>query len=362
MGDKSYTSDYHGAVDPLKSMKILAIQFKYMGDAVILTPALKALKTQIPNIELHVLVAAEIAPLLENLSWITKVWAMPRTRGKTKISQSLPFIKILRKEKFEKCVDFGGNDRGALLSLLCGARTRLGPIERKQPKLIQKICYTQTVLYENCEVPLLELHFKLLSAWGISKPRFLGLEIACNPNFADVATEILPQGAIICHIATSQVKKDWPITHWKTLYSLALQAGLLLVFSSGTNERERKLLDDFKALAPEAITLPPITDLNLFLNVLKIARLVIAGDTGPLHFAAGLGVPVLGIFAVGNSLSQAAPIYKSNQKILASHCVCYSKFSHLNYCKQANSCMGSIKPEAVFLKLQNNLNASSLNV
>jgi ADP-heptose:LPS heptosyltransferase len=50
----------------LKSIKVLAIQFKYLGAAVILTPALKALANQIPNIELHVLVAAEIAPLLEN--------------------------------------------------------------------------------------------------------------------------------------------------------------------------------------------------------------------------------------------------------------------------------------------------------
>jgi len=69
----------------LKSIKVLAIQFKYLGDAVILTPALKALANQIPNIELHVLVAAEIAPLLENLPWIAKVWAMPRQRGKIKL-------------------------------------------------------------------------------------------------------------------------------------------------------------------------------------------------------------------------------------------------------------------------------------
>jgi len=345
----------------LKPIKILAIQFKYMGDAVILTPALKALITQIPNAELHVLVAAEIAPLLENLSWIAKVWAMPRTRGKTKISQSLPFIMALRQERYDRCVDFGGNDRGALLSLLCGARIRLGPVESSHAKLIQKICYTQTVLYENSDVPHSNLHFILLSVWGINKPELLTLEIACNPNFAKEAIKILPQNAIICQIGTSQPKKDWPIPHWQSLYYLAQQAGLLLVFSSGTNERERNLLSDLKTLVPEAITLPPIADLNLFLNVLKIARLVIAGDTGPLHFAAGLGVPVLGIFAVGNSLSQAAPLYKLNQKIQTSHCACYSEFSQLDYCKQTESCMSRIKPETVFLKLIDNLNTLSIN-
>ena len=126
-------------------MKILAIQFKYFGDAVILTPALKALKTQMPHAELHVLVAAEVAPLLVNLPWITKVWAMPRSRGKAKLSQAFPIIKAMRKEKFDQSIDFGGNDRGALLSFLSGAPTRLGAIEKDQPKLMQRICYTQII-------------------------------------------------------------------------------------------------------------------------------------------------------------------------------------------------------------------------
>ena len=79
-----------------------------MGDAVILSCALKALEMQRPEIELHVLVAAEIAPLLENIAWLTKVWAMPRKRGKAKLLQSIPFIKSLRKEQFDQCIDLVG--------------------------------------------------------------------------------------------------------------------------------------------------------------------------------------------------------------------------------------------------------------
>ena len=47
--------------------KILAIQFKYFGDAVFLTPALLAIKKKFPNSEIHVLVAQEIAPVFTNL-------------------------------------------------------------------------------------------------------------------------------------------------------------------------------------------------------------------------------------------------------------------------------------------------------
>ena len=327
-----------------------------MGDAVILTPALKALKMQQPGIDLHVLVASEIAPLLENIPWIDKVWAMPRKRGKAKLLKSIPFIKALRKEHFDQCIDFGSNDRGALLSLLCGAPVRLGSSSGEVVKLIQKICYTQIVNHVDTDVSHFDLHFNLLAAWYVKRPASLDLEISCNSLFTETANQLLPPNSIICHIATSQPKKDWPIQYWKKLYDLAFQAGLKLVFSSGISVRELKLLEDFKTLAPDAISLPPIANLDIFLNVLKTSKLVIAGDTGPLHFAAGLGVPVLGIFAVGNSLTQAAPIYNSDEIIKTQACACYSDFSNLDYCVQAESCMASIKPEAVFLKLQNILN------
>jgi heptosyltransferase-3 len=61
--------------------KILAIQFKYLGDAVLLTPALRALRKQFPGAELHLLVPEEIAPILLHLPWLNCVWPMPRRRG-----------------------------------------------------------------------------------------------------------------------------------------------------------------------------------------------------------------------------------------------------------------------------------------
>ncbi len=327
--------------------KILALQFKYLGDAVFITPALRALKEHWPDAELHVLVAAEVAPLLENLPWIKKVWALPRTRGKVRLRESWPLIRALRREKFDRAADFGGNDRGAILSFLSGAKTRLGPLEPRS-KLLKKICYSQTVAAETLVPPWVRRHLQLLSAWQIPPPKSAHLEIAADPAMAVEAAKVLPVGMILCHLGTSQPRKEWPVPQWQKFFRLTKTAGLKLAFSSGTNERERNLLADLKKAEPEIFALPPITDLKLFLAVLKRARLVIAGDTGPLHFAAGLGVPVIGLFGTADSLLRAAPIYSASQIIPGSECFCDAKCLNSAICADARPCVAAILPENVF--------------
>ena len=341
----------------MKPTKVLAIQFKYLGDAVILTPALKAMAMQIPNVELHVLVAAEIAPLLENLPWIHKVWAMPRQRGKAKLFHSLPFISALRRENFDQSVDFGGNDRGALLSFLSGANKRLGSIDRDEPTWLQRACYTQIVKHKNPSASYFDLHFALLQAWNIKRPIPTLLEIGVDEVEIDPRIRILSKKSILCHISTSQPKKDWPLSHWRDLFNLARQSGVRLVFSAGPNARERRLLEELKLLLPEAEILPEINNLRLFLAVIKRSKIFVCGDTGPLHFAEGLGVPILGIFGVGNSLRQVAPIYSEEKIIRADGCACDSLRNHTDTCQSSVSCMASIKPELVFSRLKNILNA-----
>jgi len=346
----------------LKSHKVLAIQFKYLGDAVILTPALRAIAMQIPNVELHVLVASEIAPLLENIPWITKVWAMPRQRGKLKLMVTLPFIFALRREEFDQSIDFGGNDRGALLSYLSGAQKRLGPIEYGDPKWTQRICYTEIKSRENPFASYFNLHFELLHALNVTRPNQLKIEIFIDGSEAESAEKVLPNNYIICHISTSQPKKDWPLSHWQTLFYLADEAGIKIIFSAGPNERERNLLSEFKLMLPEAKTLPAITNLKLFLSVIKRSKLFVCGDTGPLHFAEGMGVPVLGIFGVGNSIRQVAPIYSEDEIVRSDVCACDLLSSNADVCLSSESCMASIQPESVFFRLKRSLNFPDSNM
>lgn len=331
--------------------KILAIQFKYLGDAVFITPALLAIKEQFPKAELHVLVAKEVAPILVNIPWITKVWAMPRARGKLNLTETWPFIMSLRREKFERLVDFGGNDRAAAVSFLIGAKIRTAPTNTSK-HLFKRIAFTQLIEEKLLPKPWVLRHLKLLFlAWGTSEPSSLRLNIISNPILADHAKTLLQNQTILCHVGASQSKKEWPIESWVELYKQATYQGYNVIFSAGTSSREQAILVDIKSRIPNANILPKINDLNLFLAVLNEVDLVIAGDTGPLHFAAGLGIKTLGLFACENSMQEAAPNYQRHEYVSFSPCSCVGELAHFEACQSIKSCISQISVNSVLKQL-----------
>ena len=330
------------------SEKILAIQFKYFGDAVLLTPALRVLREHFPNAELHLLVPEETAPLFQPLPWLNRVWPMPRQRGRARFSQSWPIIRTLRRERFDRSVDFASNDRGAILSRLIGARHRLGWGE---PGGFwgRRFCYTERVAPETKLQHESVRLAQLLSGWQIPPPLSFEAEIRADSSLADAAKKILPaERAVICHVASSQPKKEWPLAHWAKLHGLLTAAGFHVVFTTAQGEREQALMTELKRRAPDAAILPSVPELPRFLAVLARAGVFIAGDTGPLHFAAGLGVPTISLFGPG-SAARWAPIGERHRILTGSACACDG---NLSVCQSANHCLAAISPEQVFACLQ----------
>jgi lipopolysaccharide heptosyltransferase III len=328
-----------------RSEKILALQFKYFGDAVLMTPSLRMLRKHFPGGELHVLVPEKIAPLFQPLPWLDRVWPMPHWRGSTTLRETLPVIRALRRERFDRSVDFASNDRGAIASFLIGARQRLGWAE-PGGFLGRQYCYSQRVVSENKVQHESARLGRLLSAWDIA-PSSLALEICADPDLASEAQKLLAPGKIICHIASSQPKKEWPLPLWAALHRTATAAGVELIFSTGIGAREQTLLRDFKRLAPEAPVLEPVADLALYLAVLRHAGGFVSGDTGPLHFAAGLGVPTLALFGP-SSPAQWAPIGAQHRFLTGSSCTC----GNVGVCESTRHCITAITPGQVFAELK----------
>ena len=120
-----------------------------------------------------------------------------------------------------------------------------------------------------------------------------------------------------------------------------------MIFTTGVGAREEALLADFKQLAPAAPVLEPIPDLALYLAVLQRAGVFVSGDTGPLHFAAGLGVPTLALFGP-SSPAQWAPVGHQHKFLTGSACTC----GNVGVCESAKHCLAAIMPEQVFAELE----------
>jgi len=94
--------------------------------------------------------------------------------------------------------------------------------------------------------------------------------------------------------------------------------------------------------------LPAVPDLAAFLAVLKRAEIFISGDTGPLHFAVGVGVPTIALFGPTSAV-QWAPVGPHHQILIGAPCSCHGS---ADVCESASHCLAAISPERVFAALR----------
>ncbi|MBC2594857.1 glycosyltransferase family 9 protein [Ruficoccus amylovorans] len=305
-------------------------------------PALRMLRRHWPEAELHVLVASEAAPFLQGLDWIDRVWSLPRTRGKIRLGDSWPTLRELRRLKFDRSVDFVGNDRGAIVSRLIGAKERLGVLA---PKGFagRKLCYTTVVDEMDQTRHEVVRDAWVLSGWDVPyREDETTIRLAPPPESAE-ANALVPAGTILCHLSTSQPRKEWPAANWAELDRRLRAAGHATAFTSGPSEREQELLKALAAVAPQAVILPRFGSLGAFAAAVARARIFVSPDTAPLHLAAGLGVPTLGLFGPTAS-SRWAPLGERNRHLQGGLCPCSP---HARVCAQDKRCIDTISVHQV---------------
>lgn len=314
-------------------MKILAIKFKQLGDVAIMVPALRALREHWPKAEIHVLVEEAAVPLLQHLPWIQRVWGLPRKRGRAQISNTVPLISQLRKERFDRSVDFVGNDRGAILSLMIGAKKRLG-LNAPKGFFGRRFCYSETAQEKTTNLVRGDLH--TLEPWHIRPPSSQRHELYPDPSLREFAVQQLPHPeTVLCHLSASMPKREWPVDRWCEIANMAHKGGLPIVFSAGPGERDQALLAELNSLSPGSHFLPATKNLGEFLAILARAKVFVGSDSGPFHFAVGLGTPAIGLY--GPMLPErVAPLEGNFRTLVGTPCSCCV---HARTCTSPTPCI-----------------------
>src|SRR5438067_9410323 len=100
-------------------MNILLLQLKRIGDLILTTPVIGALRERFPEAVVTLIVSRDGAPLLPAIGGVDRTHVIQRKLSDVKI------FRAVAREKFDYCVDFAGNDRSALLAFLSGAEKRI---------------------------------------------------------------------------------------------------------------------------------------------------------------------------------------------------------------------------------------------
>ena len=120
---------------------LLIIQLKHLGDILLTTPVISALKAAWPRAAVSALVPLGMEAMLTEHPGLTEVLTMDR-RDRSPWN-FLTFAAGLRRRRFDLVLEFSGGDRGALYTWLTRARTRMGFQHPRRPLWQRRFAFTR---------------------------------------------------------------------------------------------------------------------------------------------------------------------------------------------------------------------------
>ena len=291
-------------------MNILLIQLKRIGDLVLTTPAIAALRAKFPEAKLTLVISRECAALVPALVGVDQTLIMRRG-----LSDAGKFFSVLR-QKFDYCIDFTRNDRSASLAFLSRAKKRIVSVRVKRRTKIRRRAYNEFVEHRMRDMHTIDYNLSLLEPLEIvdaSPALHLNL-----PADAREKAEALRQHAkidnqfIVFHPGSARVEKFWEPDRWAEVIEHARTKWELdCVLTGGSSTLEQRHLARIEAKLPfnashsEAATgsivdLSGKTDLLTLTALIAQARLVVTVDSAPMHLAAATQTPQVVLFGPTN--------------------------------------------------------------
>jgi len=281
-------------------VNILLIQLKRIGDLILTTPSIAALREKFPKASISLVVSAAVKELLPAITGIDKVFEV---RGKT--DDALDWI-ALSLGKFDYCLDFTRNDRSSFLTFLSGARKR---ITSDHPNLRTKLrarSYNEFVDAPVGALHTVDYHLGLLKPLGIENAS-RAIQLQLPDETTAKANDLLRAANIaddfVCfHPGSARAEKFWEPGRWaEVIDHCARETGMKCVLTGGRSSVEQGQIAAIKAATKSTpIDLSGKTTLLTLAALVRKARLLVTVDSAPMHFAAAWETPQVVLFGPTN--------------------------------------------------------------
>ncbi len=284
--------------------RFLVIRLSSIGDIVHALPAVAALGET--GAEIHWAVESRFAPLLDGNSYVQRVVKLDTlgfsdgTRFVVAAENLLRGLGALRASEYDAAVDFQGLVKSAVVARLSRSRERVGFSEYWLREPLAGLFYTDRVAPRGRR-HVIEMNLALAErlgarpapgSWKFPLPASEGVEREVASRLARLGIEDF----IIFNPGGGWTSKRWPPNDYAELIRRAAREIPEAFLLTGGKAEENELEYILKAAGSER-THHFASTLLEFIALARRARLVVSGDTGPMHLAAAVGAPIVAIFS-----------------------------------------------------------------
>ncbi len=291
------------ALKGTKPGRLLVVKFGSLGDIVHCLPSVAQLKNAFPDAEIDWLierknkVVVELSGLDVRLVPIdTYQWRNSPGIGSAK--EIAEFVWALSTDGYDCTIDFQGLLKSAFFAYLSGAPARIGWERDFLKESVSRFFYTEVVTPKR--IHIIDQQMELLKPLGIdpiwetevplraTAPAKRSIEQKLR-GFADF---------ILINPGGNWPTKVWEPERYGELARRLISDGFPVAVTWGPGEEE--LVRRLVAAAGPGLREIPAT-LDELVALCETARLFVGGDTGPMHFAASVGTPIVAIFGPTSS-------------------------------------------------------------
>jgi lipopolysaccharide heptosyltransferase II len=294
-------------------VRVLLIRLRLIGDVVLSTPLIRALKQTMPDATISYLVERSAAAVVSGNPHLDEVIIVERTRGVARILDDLRLAWRLRRSRFDVVIDMHGGPRSSWLTLATGASQRIGyDIPGRHWMYTRTIPRARELRPRHSVVNQWDL-LSGIEGWNGVAPDPAGDAVEMpldEPADARVAERLRrvavePQHAlIVVHVSASNPFRRWPEPAFAEVVSGLVRDSpdRRVILSSGPSDRPAadRIAEHARSLLP-AYAQTRVVEFGEF-DVAELralvgrSRLFIGGDTGPLHVAATTATPIVAIY------------------------------------------------------------------